>query len=168
MVRLLLQTHNKDGYSTNNSPPFSPNSLSPYSNGVEEMTNPSKSPLLIVISIAIFVFVFFLIVYFVTKLYCNSSPQLFTIEALHGQLQEVFNPQDSRQNQAFIDRLSIFQYKDIAGRLKDTKLYDCSSCLYAFSKTDMLRLLPYLALKLTSVESNSVKTVNVTVTLFYG
>ena len=151
MVRLLQQTHNKDGYSTYNSPPFSPYSLSPYSHGVDEMTNPSKSPMLIVISITIFVFVFFPIVYFVTKLDYNSSPQLFTTEALHGQLQEVFNPQDSRQNQAFIDRLPIFEYKDIAGRLKDTKLYDCGACLYAFSKRNMLRLLPYLALKLTSV-----------------
>ena len=151
MVRLLQQTHNKDGYSTYNSPPFSPYSLPPYSHGVDEMTNPSKSPILIVISITIFVFVFFPIVYFVTKLDYNSSPQLFTTEALHGQLQEVFNAQDSRQNQAFIDRLPIFEYKDIVGRLKDTKLYDCGACLYAFSNANILRLLPYLALKLTSV-----------------
>ena len=113
-------------------------------------------------------FVFFLIVYFVRKLDRNTSPQLFTTKALYRQLKEVFNPQDSRQNQAFIDRLPIFEYKDIAGRLKDTKLYDCGACLYAFSNANILRLLPYLALKLTSVESNGVKTVNVTVTLFYG
>ena len=83
-------------------------------------------------------FVFFLIMYIVKKLDCNTSPQLFTTKALHRQLQEVINPQDSRQNQAFIDRLPIFEYKDIAGRLKDTQLYDCAVCLNTFSETDML------------------------------
>ena len=113
-------------------------------------------------------FVFFLTVYFVRKLDRNTSPHLFSTKALHRQLKEVFNPQNSRQNQVFIDRLPIFEYKDIVVSLKDTQLYDCAVCLNAFSDTDILRLLPYLALKLTSVESNGVKMINVTVTLFYG
>ena len=150
----------------NNSPPFLPNSLSPYSNGVDEMTNPLKSPLLSVISVIIFVFVFFLLVYFIRKLDHNSSPQLFTTKALYRQFEEVFKPQDSRQNQAFIDRFPGFQYKDVVRCLKDTRLYDYGVFLYSFPKTDMLRLLPYLVLKLTNVESYGVKTVNVTVTIF--
>nr|ACU20417.1 unknown [Glycine max] len=55
------------------------------------------------------------------------------------QLQQLFNLHDSGLDQAFMDALPVFLYKDIIG-LKEP--FDCAVCLCQFSEQDMLRLLP--------------------------
>ncbi|CAM8885775.1 unnamed protein product [Rhodiola kirilowii] len=55
------------------------------------------------------------------------------------QLQQLFHLHDSGLDQAFIDALPVFLYKEIMG-LKEP--FDCAVCLCEFSELDKLRLLP--------------------------
>ncbi|KAL9246472.1 hypothetical protein vseg_020002 [Gypsophila vaccaria] len=63
-----------------------------------------------------------------------SNPDTF-----QRQLQQLFHLHDSGLDQAFIDALPLFQYKEIVG-LKEP--FDCAVCLCEFSEHDKLRLLP--------------------------
>ncbi|KAM7506640.1 hypothetical protein LguiA_017093 [Lonicera macranthoides] len=69
----------------------------------------------------------------------NRYPDGSTSDALQRQLQQLFHLHDSGLDQAFIDALPVFMYKEIVG-LKEP--FDCAVCLCEFSKTDKLRLLP--------------------------
>ncbi|XP_074309837.1 RING-H2 finger protein ATL46-like [Silene latifolia] len=60
-------------------------------------------------------------------------------DAMQRQLQQLFHLHDSGLDQAFIDALPLFQYKEIVG-LKEP--FDCAVCLCEFSEQDKLRLLP--------------------------
>ncbi|KAJ8439519.1 hypothetical protein Cgig2_007036 [Carnegiea gigantea] len=62
-----------------------------------------------------------------------------TSDAYQRQLQQLFHLHDSGLDQAFIDALPVFQYKEIVG-LKEP--FDCAVCLCEFSEQDKLRLLP--------------------------
>lgn len=55
------------------------------------------------------------------------------------QLQELFDLHDSGLDQALIDALPVFYYKDIVGL---NEPFDCAICLCQFSDQDKLRLLP--------------------------
>ncbi|OWM65382.1 RING-H2 finger protein ATL46-like [Punica granatum] len=66
----------------------------------------------------------------------SSSPQS---HVLQRQLQQLFRLHDSGLDQACIDALPVFYYKDIIG-LKEP--FDCPVCLCEFSDQDKLRLLP--------------------------
>lgn len=59
--------------------------------------------------------------------------------AFQRQLQQLFHLHDSGLDQAYIDALPVFLYKDIMG-LKEP--FDCAVCLCEFSEQDKLRLLP--------------------------
>ncbi|KAM3202937.1 RING-H2 finger protein ATL47 [Capsicum annuum] len=59
--------------------------------------------------------------------------------AYQRQLQQLFHLHDSGLDQAFIDALPVFLYKEIVG-LKEP--FDCAVCLCEFSEQDELRLLP--------------------------
>nr|CAN61651.1 hypothetical protein VITISV_014602 [Vitis vinifera] len=93
-------------------------------------------------------------------LYCDSSPnrgptprrklywaskskaiyqETSSSHAFQRQLQQLFHLHDSGLDQAFIDALPVFLYKDIVG-LKEP--FDCAVCLCEFSQEDKLRLLP--------------------------
>ncbi|KAH1100234.1 hypothetical protein GYH30_035409 [Glycine max] len=70
----------------------------------------------------------------------NRHQELSTSDALQRQLQQLFHLHDSGLDQAFIDALPVFQYKEIVGLLKEP--FDCAVCLCEFSEKDKLRLLP--------------------------
>ncbi|KAK9050953.1 hypothetical protein SSX86_027578 [Deinandra increscens subsp. villosa] len=60
-------------------------------------------------------------------------------DAYQRQLQQLFNLHDSGLDQAFIDALPVFSYKELMG-LKEP--FDCAVCLCEFTQKDSLRLLP--------------------------
>ncbi|KAK9064507.1 hypothetical protein SSX86_015889 [Deinandra increscens subsp. villosa] len=59
--------------------------------------------------------------------------------AYERQLQQLFNLHDSGLDQAFIDALPVFLYKELMGLQEP---FDCAVCLCEFSEHDKLRLLP--------------------------
>lgn len=61
-------------------------------------------------------------------------------QAFQRQLQQLFLLHDSGLDQALIETLPIFYYKDIIMGLKEP--FDCAVCLCEFSDSDVLRLLP--------------------------
>ncbi|XP_022894199.1 RING-H2 finger protein ATL46-like [Olea europaea var. sylvestris] len=60
-------------------------------------------------------------------------------DALQRQLQQLFHLHESGLDQAFIDALPVFMYKEIEGSQEP---FDCAVCLCEFSEKDQLRLLP--------------------------
>lgn len=69
----------------------------------------------------------------------SRYPEMSGSESVQRQLQQLFNLHDSGLDQAFIDALPVFLYKEIKG-LKEP--FDCAVCLCEFSELDNLRLLP--------------------------
>ncbi|XP_021635856.2 RING-H2 finger protein ATL47 isoform X1 [Hevea brasiliensis] len=69
----------------------------------------------------------------------NRYPEMSGPDAFRRQLQQLFHLHDSGLDQAFIDSLPVFFYKEIMG-LKEP--FDCAVCLCEFSEKDELRLLP--------------------------
>ncbi|KAL3526030.1 hypothetical protein ACH5RR_014402 [Cinchona calisaya] len=69
----------------------------------------------------------------------NQYPEVSTSDALQRQLQQLFHLHDSGLDQAFIDALPVFVYKEIVGAAEQ---FDCAVCLCEFSEKDQLRLLP--------------------------
>ncbi|GAB4839829.1 hypothetical protein Ancab_020539 [Ancistrocladus abbreviatus] len=69
----------------------------------------------------------------------NRYPEMSSSDAFQRQLQQLFHLHDSGLDQAFIDALPVFQYKEIMG-LKEP--FDCAVCLCEFTEQDKLRLLP--------------------------
>ncbi|WJX62146.1 RING-type E3 ubiquitin transferase [Trifolium repens] len=69
----------------------------------------------------------------------NRFQEMSESDAYQRQLQQLFNLHDSGLDQAFIDALPVFIYKDIIG-LKEP--FDCAVCLCEFLEQDKLRLLP--------------------------
>ncbi|XP_073154705.1 RING-H2 finger protein ATL46-like isoform X2 [Henckelia pumila] len=84
-----------------------------------------------------------LLVRFLTKnrssLPTGRNLEASTSDALQRQLQQLFNLHESGLDQAFIDALPVFSYKEIVGQKEPL---DCAVCLCEFSETDHLRLLP--------------------------
>ncbi|KAJ8773847.1 hypothetical protein K2173_008310 [Erythroxylum novogranatense] len=69
----------------------------------------------------------------------NRQRDMTGSDAFQRQLQQLFHLHDSGLDQAFIDALPVFLYKEIMG-LKEP--FDCAVCLCEFSENDKLRLLP--------------------------
>uniref|UniRef100_A0A7N0T295 RING-type E3 ubiquitin transferase n=1 Tax=Kalanchoe fedtschenkoi TaxID=63787 RepID=A0A7N0T295_KALFE len=106
------------------------------------------SPTVLII-IVVLAFLFFisgvlhLLVKFLAKR--RSHPRAFhdndvsESDALQRQLQQLFHLHDCGLDQAAIDALPVFLYKDVTGAHEP---YDCAVCLSEFLLDDKLRLLP--------------------------
>ncbi|KAK7316424.1 hypothetical protein VNO77_35449 [Canavalia gladiata] len=155
MAWIKHQIQLKDGYLTY-PPPVLPSSSSPSSSTATTITTSSSSGtrispavLFIIVVLAVLFFIsglLHLLVRFLIKhpsssasAQSNRHPEISTSEALQRQLQQLFHLHDSGLDQAFIDALPVFQYKEIVG-LKEP--FDCAVCLCEFSEKDKLRLLP--------------------------
>ncbi|KAL0424298.1 UNVERIFIED_CONTAM: RING-H2 finger protein ATL46 [Sesamum radiatum] len=117
-------------------------SPSPSSSG----TRISPAVLFIIVILAVLFFIsglLHLLVRFLTKTPSPSQPnrnlEVSTSDALQRQLQQLFHLHDSGLDQAFIDALPVFSYKEIVGPKEP---FDCAVCLCEFSESDQLRLLP--------------------------
>ncbi|KAJ8749852.1 hypothetical protein K2173_013767 [Erythroxylum novogranatense] len=99
-------------------PPLSPSATSPYNRGTTPSSPSSSSS---------------------GESQSNRYPEISGSDALQRQLQQLFHLHDSGLDQAFIDALPVFQYREIMG-LKEP--FDCAVCLCEFSEKDKLRLLP--------------------------
>lgn len=113
-------------------------------------TKISPTLLFIIIILAVLFFIsglLHLLVRFLTKYHSShySSqperryPDNSTSDTLQRQLQQLFNLHDSGLDQAFIDALPVFMYKEVVGAKES---FDCAVCLCEFCEMDKLRLLP--------------------------
>ncbi|KAK9277970.1 hypothetical protein L1049_027527 [Liquidambar formosana] len=160
MSRIASQLKQKDELLIHPPPPSPLSSFSyPYSstNYEKEPTPPSSSSVTRISPVLLLVIVILAIIFFVSGLLhllvrclmkrppsssiynSNRYPETSTSHALQRQLQQLFRLHDSGLDQAFIDALPVFHYKDIMG-LKEP--FDCAVCLSEFSDRDKLRLLP--------------------------
>lgn len=161
MCRVLCGVKQKDGFLLIPPPLSPPLSIStPYSYEKESnsASSSSSSPsfnkispvlLLVIVILAVIFFVsglLHLLVRFLLKrasfspiYHSNRYPETSGSHSLQRQLQQLFRLHDSGVDQAFIDALPVFYYKDIMG-LKEP--FDCAVCLCEFSDQERLRLLP--------------------------
>ncbi|KAF5739634.1 RING-H2 finger protein ATL46-like [Tripterygium wilfordii] len=157
---IQYQIKQKDGFLTY-PPPLSPSFSSPYTDtfhGQPPTSSPSPSSsgtkispavLFIIVILAVLFFIsglLHLLVRFLVKQpssaassQSNRHLENSSSDALQRQLQQLFHLHDSGLDQAFIDALPVFQYKEIVGPKEPC---DCAVCLCEFSGKDKLRLLP--------------------------
>ncbi|XP_057448449.1 RING-H2 finger protein ATL47 isoform X2 [Lotus japonicus] len=160
MHLLHSQIHQSNGAITN-PPIFSPYSPSSSSPSLPDNSNYQKqsasssgnriSPavifIIVILAVVFFILGFLhLLVRFLSKHRSSSSisesnryPEISESDAYQRQLQNLFHLHDSGLDQAFIDALPVFYYKEIIG-LKEP--FDCAVCLCEFLEQDKLRLLP--------------------------
>ncbi|KAL4368808.1 hypothetical protein GQ457_05G010440 [Hibiscus cannabinus] len=153
------QIKQKDGY-FQYPPPLPPSPLTATAFHRDSNPSPSSSSgtrispavLFIIVILAVLFFIsglLHLLVRFLTKHPSSSTasqsnnryPEMSTSDALQRQLQQLFHLHDSGLDQAFIDALPVFHYKEIVG-LGPKEPFDCAVCLCEFSEKDKLRLLP--------------------------
>ncbi|KAA0037501.1 hypothetical protein IC582_020813 [Cucumis melo] len=161
MARIRHQIFQNDGFFSY-PPPLAASSSTPFDGIYNKEPNPPAVPspsssgtrispavLFIIVILAVLFFIsglLHLLVRFLIKhpsssasSQSNRNPELSPSDALQRQLQQLFHLHDSGLDQAFIDALPVFQYKEIVG-LKEP--FDCAVCLCEFSEKDQLRLLP--------------------------
>ncbi|CAK8533700.1 unnamed protein product [Lathyrus sativus] len=162
-----LRIHQKDEYFMNFPPPSSLSSpsspssptqsssssstITPTTSSSSSSTKISPAVLFIIVVLAVLFFIsglLHLLVRFLIKHPSSSSSaqsnrqhhnEISTSDALQRQLQQLFHLHDSGLDQAFIDALPVFQFKEIVGL---NEPFDCAVCLCEFSEKDKLRLLP--------------------------
>ncbi|XP_019185211.1 PREDICTED: RING-H2 finger protein ATL46 [Ipomoea nil] len=122
-------------------PPPSPSS-SPSGNKI----NPAVLFIIVIVAVLFFVSgLLHLLVRFLVKnpssVRSGRNPEVPSADdALQRQLQQLFHLHDSGVDQAFIDALPVFIYREIVGGSKEP--FDCAVCLSEFVEKDKLRLLP--------------------------
>ncbi|KAJ8544961.1 hypothetical protein K7X08_017544 [Anisodus acutangulus] len=122
-------------------------SLLPSSSGSGNKISPAVLIIIVILAVIFFISgLLHLLVRFLIKhpsspsSESNRQPEVSTPETLQSQLQQLFSQHDSGLDQAFIDALPVFVYKEVVGPTKEP--FDCAVCLCEFSEKDKLRLLP--------------------------
>ncbi|CAH9088077.1 unnamed protein product [Cuscuta epithymum] len=155
LKRSWLQYNKKDGFLTY--PPPVPT----FSGTFQTQTSPSPSTpsgnnktspavLFVIVILAVLFFISGLLHLLVRFLLKNPSSSRAEFDphpdisgspsdALQRQLQQLFHLHDSGLDQAFIDALPVFMYKQVVGPKEP---FDCAVCLSEFLENDKLRLLP--------------------------
>ncbi|XP_050373146.1 RING-H2 finger protein ATL46 [Argentina anserina] len=120
--------------------------LVPPSSSSDNKISPAILFIIIVLAVVLFVSgILHLLVRYLTKRRSSSisesnrNPQMSGSGVLQRQLQQLFHLHDSGLDQAFIDALPVFLYKDLKGL---NEPFDCPVCLCEFAEKDQLRLLP--------------------------
>ncbi|KAM7268615.1 hypothetical protein ACFE04_010781 [Oxalis oulophora] len=140
----------KDGYLLYTPPISPPPPLSPVQSSATKI---SPAVLFVIVVLAVLFFIsglLHLLVRFLIKHPSTNSgqssssnnnqyPEMSSTDALQRQLQQLFHLHDSGLDQAFIDALPVFHYKEIVGCKEP---FDCAVCLCEFTEKDKLRLLP--------------------------
>lgn len=147
MSRFQSQLNQKDDVFIH-PPPTPPNYEKTSSSSVGRNISPVLLLIIAIFAIIIFIAGLVLLLFLFFKKKTLSPSILFNSNrytdtsgshAIQRQLQQLFRLQDSGLDQASVDELPVFNYKDIMG-LKEP--FDCAVCLCAFSGHDKLRLLP--------------------------
>ncbi|KAL5206972.1 hypothetical protein ABZP36_031407 [Zizania latifolia] len=126
-------------------PPQSPASSSAF-DVVETKISPSILFIVAILAIVFFVCgLLHLLVRHLLRLHRRrrAREDAESVTAFQGQLQQLFHLHDAGVDQAFIDALPVFLYRNVvggAGAGKDP--FDCAVCLCEFAPDDQLRLLP--------------------------
>ncbi|KAJ6294028.1 hypothetical protein OIU76_022162 [Salix suchowensis] len=159
MCRFLFEVEQKDGFAIYPPPVSTPSSVSsPYNSlNHEKESAPLSSPfnkispvlLLVIVILAAIFFVsglLHLLVRFLLKrtsfspiYHSNRYSETSASHSLQRQLQQLFRLHDSGLDQAFVDALPVFYYKDIMGSKEP---FDCAVCLCEFSGQERLRESP--------------------------
>lgn len=165
MSLIRSQTRQKNGVLISSPPssmvPSSPSSSPslPYNSDYQKLptsSSPSSSSSSKISPAILFIIIILAIIFFISGLLhllvrflmkrrsssiseSNRYPEMSGSDAFQRQLQQLFHLHDSGLDQAFIDALPVFLYKEIMG-LKEP--FDCAVCLCEFSEQDKLRLLP--------------------------
>ncbi|KAL6969481.1 RING-type E3 ubiquitin transferase [Sarracenia purpurea var. burkii] len=140
-----IQSHIKkiDGLFTPPPPPLTSSSSS------GSKISPTVLLIIVILAVIFFIYILFhLLIRFLSKQ--RSSPSISESTSYHPnmpgsddfqiQLQELFHLHDSGLDQASIDALPVFLYKQIVGLKKEP--FDCAVCLCEYKENEMLRLLP--------------------------
>ncbi|XP_062220547.1 RING-H2 finger protein ATL13-like [Phragmites australis] len=130
------------------SPPQPPASSSVLDN-VETKINPRILFIVAILAIVFFVCgLLHLLVRHLLRLHRRRRAQedAESVTAFQGQLQQLFHLHDAGVDQAFIDALPVFLYRNVVGGASGQGAgmdpFDCAVCLCEFSPDDQLRLLP--------------------------
>ncbi|KFK44460.1 hypothetical protein AALP_AA1G259400 [Arabis alpina] len=135
---------------SSSAPPPITQSSSSSSSGNNNRINPIVVFIIVLLSIIFFIcsILHLLVRYYLKKkrstlssspTQSDRNPDFSDSETYQRQLQQLFHLHDSGLDQALIDALPVFLYKEIKG-LKEP--FDCAVCLCEFSEEDKLRLLP--------------------------
>ncbi|CAH8380293.1 unnamed protein product [Eruca vesicaria subsp. sativa] len=142
-VRLAIEQ--KEGTFAYPPPFYEDPVLSPPPQSSGNRTSPAVLFVIVILAVLFFISgLLHLLVRFLTKhpsaSRSNRYPEISTSDALQRQLQQLFHLNDSGLDQAFIDALPVFHYKEMVGASKEP--FDCAVCLCEFTEKDKLRLLP--------------------------
>ncbi|XP_065881391.1 RING-H2 finger protein ATL46-like [Euphorbia lathyris] len=147
MGRFLCEIRRKDGFFINPPPPPPLSPPQPTSSFNRIRISPV---ILLVITILAIIFFVSGVLHLLVRLlmkrphfsaiyHSNRFLETSTSHSLHRQLQTLFRQHDAGLDQAFVDALPLFYYKDITGSKEP---FDCAVCLCEFTDNDKLRLLP--------------------------
>ncbi|XP_057437287.1 RING-H2 finger protein ATL46-like [Lotus japonicus] len=145
MAWIQHQIQQKDASSSSPNPGhFDKQSSAPSASSSGARISPAVLFVIVILAVLFFISgLLHLLVRFLTKKNPSSQSdrhrEISNSDALERQLQQLFHLHDFGLDQAFIDALPVFQYKEITG-LKEP--LDCAVCLCEFSEKDNLRLLP--------------------------